>query len=270
MLRTGGQTSKLSRDLANIRQQLKSGKTRGANSRDLDPEENAALERKRDALMAQMNLQAKERVVNRINAHTTTAVDAAADRIIENQQPTNQRVEAIAAIIVDGKVPPRAEEQSAQERLAQIRQIKSGLTTEAEQLREEKKEDLVRAAEEREERMNTVRSSRTERIKSKKKPAAKSSVANDADTSTSKCNATLVSGKRKGQECGAELPCKRHKQQAFPTVPSAASRDTTTPTSPHSTSATAASEDGMPSEVAPSSPLAESKSELESESKSGE
>ena len=119
--------------------QLKSGKTRGANPRDLYPGEIGALEKKRDALQAQIREAAKERAVNRINAHTTIE----ADRVIENQRPTNERieamaprVEAVAAIIVDGKAPPRAKGQTAQERLAQIRQTKSSLTTEAEELRE--------------------------------------------------------------------------------------------------------------------------------------
>ena len=107
----------------------------------------------------------------------------------------------------------------------------------------------------------------------------------EADTSTAKCTATFKSGKRKGAQCGAELPCKRHKvdQQAIPTVedvPSSASGDTTTPTSGASplhsvsqlsmpTSTAEASEDGMqssqsspPPEIAPAAtvPVAENAS----------
>ena len=67
----GGPTSKLSQDLNNINRQLKSGKTRGHNPRDLTPEEITALGKKRDALVMQMRDSAKERAVNRINAHST-------------------------------------------------------------------------------------------------------------------------------------------------------------------------------------------------------
>ena len=67
----GSKPSKLSKDLGNVVAQLKSKKTRGANPRDLEPEEIAALEQKRDALKAQMNQIAKERRIARINGHTT-------------------------------------------------------------------------------------------------------------------------------------------------------------------------------------------------------
>ena len=74
----GSKPSKLSKDLGNVVAQLRSQKTRGANPRDLEPEEIAALEQKRDALKAQMKQMAKERTVARINGHTT----AEADRVI--------------------------------------------------------------------------------------------------------------------------------------------------------------------------------------------
>jgi len=170
MPHAGGQNSKLSRDLANVRIQLKSGRSRGVAPRDLDPDEIGALEKKRDNLVADMQHKAKERGVARIISHTTAAVNSAADRIIESQVPSNQRLEAIAAIFVDGKAPPKAKGQSAQERLAQIRQIKSSLTTEADELREDRKNERVQAAEDREKRMNTVKTSRKERRT--QKPAA--------------------------------------------------------------------------------------------------
>ena len=74
----GSKPSKLSKDLGNVVAQLKSKKTRGANPRDLEPEEIVALEQKRDALKAQMKQMAKERTVARVNGHTT----AEADRVI--------------------------------------------------------------------------------------------------------------------------------------------------------------------------------------------
>ncbi len=84
-----GSPSKLSRALADDKLQLKSKKTRGANPRELTLEEVTALELERDGLLGQMRAAAKERAVNRINAHTTAAADAAADRVIESQKRTN-------------------------------------------------------------------------------------------------------------------------------------------------------------------------------------
>ena len=57
----GGKQSKLSDALGNVNRQLRSGKTRGANPRDLEPEEISALEQKRDDLTALMKEKAKER-----------------------------------------------------------------------------------------------------------------------------------------------------------------------------------------------------------------
>ena len=115
----GGKPSKLNKDIGNIRLQLKSGRTRGQNPRDLTPEENTALEQKRNALLAQMRDSAKERAVSRISAHTTLE----ADRVIESQRATNDRVEAMSAVIVDGKIPTRSANQAPEERLGQIRQV---------------------------------------------------------------------------------------------------------------------------------------------------
>ncbi len=67
----GGPTSKRSLELGNINRQLKSGKTRGSNPRELPPEEITALEQRRDFLQAQMREAAKERTLSRITAHTT-------------------------------------------------------------------------------------------------------------------------------------------------------------------------------------------------------
>ncbi len=70
MSHLGSKTSKESRALANIRLQLKTGKTRGKNPRELPTEEITALESRRDALTEQMKQKARERTVARINAHT--------------------------------------------------------------------------------------------------------------------------------------------------------------------------------------------------------
>ena len=58
-----GATSKQSRDLANVRLQLKTGKTRGSNPRPLSSEEVHALEARRDQLRAEMAGRQRQRVV---------------------------------------------------------------------------------------------------------------------------------------------------------------------------------------------------------------
>ena len=75
----GGTNSALANELPNVMRQLKSGKTRGSNPRDLDPEEISALEQQRDALRTKMRKAATERNIARINAHTS----ACADRVVE-------------------------------------------------------------------------------------------------------------------------------------------------------------------------------------------
>ena len=127
----GGKTSLLTQELNNIKRQLKSGKTRSKNPRDLNAEEIAALTQKRDILIAKMAAQAKERAVNRINSHTTKEVD----RIIENQRPTNETVSALGAMFLRGELPA-CEGQSDVERLAQIKQAKACLQKQERQLRE--------------------------------------------------------------------------------------------------------------------------------------
>ena len=81
-----GPTSKLSRYLAHVKEQLKTGKTRGTNPRDLSPEEITALEQKRDALQTTMKIQARERVIARVNSHAT----AEANRVIQTIQDSIQ------------------------------------------------------------------------------------------------------------------------------------------------------------------------------------
>ena len=110
-----GKHTKASRDLANVRVQLKTGKTRGSNPRLLSPEEVDALKTKEKDLVAQMAAATKERAINRINAHTTTE----ADRVIESQRAANRNVSELHAIIVEGRVTPQ-EGESAAESLARV------------------------------------------------------------------------------------------------------------------------------------------------------
>ena len=76
-----GPTSKLSRDLANVQADLRTGKTRAKTPRDFTPEEIRAKEALRDRLKKQMRENAAQRAIRRINEHTTTE----ADRVIEAQ-----------------------------------------------------------------------------------------------------------------------------------------------------------------------------------------
>ena len=63
--------SKLRRDLSNVAVQLRSGQTRGANPRKLTDDEVEDLRRRHDCLRAHMSEARKQRIVARVNAHTT-------------------------------------------------------------------------------------------------------------------------------------------------------------------------------------------------------
>ena len=60
----GGKQSTLSSALGNVNRQLKSGKTRGTNPRNLEPDEIAALQQKRDSSTAEMKQRAQERATS--------------------------------------------------------------------------------------------------------------------------------------------------------------------------------------------------------------
>ena len=64
-----GPTSKASRALADVRLQLKTGKTK--KGRALEPEEITALERKRDLLVSAIRVERQNKAVARITSHTT-------------------------------------------------------------------------------------------------------------------------------------------------------------------------------------------------------
>ena len=66
-----GPTSKASRDLAQVRFQLKTGKTR--KGRPLEPEEITALEEKRDRMVAEMRAERQKKAVH---AQNEVVVDA--------------------------------------------------------------------------------------------------------------------------------------------------------------------------------------------------
>ena len=64
-----GRASIQSRTLANVRLQLRTGKTRGSNPRPLSLEEVRALEARRDQLQTEMANRQRQRIVSRVNAH---------------------------------------------------------------------------------------------------------------------------------------------------------------------------------------------------------
>ena len=84
--------SKQSRDLANVRLQLNSGKTRGSNPRPLSPEEVRALEARRDQLQAEMAEGRRQRLVGRVNAHTTQEAEQTREAIHTELQPLTSLV----------------------------------------------------------------------------------------------------------------------------------------------------------------------------------
>ena len=87
-----GTISKQSRDLANVRLQLKSGKTRGSNPRPLSSEEVRALEARRDQLQAKMADRQRQRLVVRVNAHATQEAEQTREAIIAELQPLTSLV----------------------------------------------------------------------------------------------------------------------------------------------------------------------------------
>ncbi len=78
--------------------------------------------------------QAKETLVRK-------DIAAQGDRVISSQRQPNERLEAMAKIVVDGNLPLRTSEQTDAERLAQIRHQKNLLSTEEELLLEEKRKE---------------------------------------------------------------------------------------------------------------------------------
>jgi hypothetical protein len=91
----GGQTSKISKDLANIQMQLKSGKTHGNNPRELSPEEITALEHRRDSLKTQMREIAKSGITARVNSHTTAETERVIACVQGTTVPAQQYFKAI-------------------------------------------------------------------------------------------------------------------------------------------------------------------------------
>ena len=76
-----------SRTLANVRLQLRTGKTRGTNPRPLSSEEVCALEARRDELQAEMATRQRQRILSRVNIHTSQEAERTREVIVTELQP---------------------------------------------------------------------------------------------------------------------------------------------------------------------------------------
>ena len=103
-----GVISKQSRELANVRLQLKSGKTRGTNPRPLVPEEVRALEARREQLASTVGARRLLRVVGRVNAHITQEVEQTRDAIITELQPLTSLVSGDSADSREERIKARS------------------------------------------------------------------------------------------------------------------------------------------------------------------
>ena len=82
-----GRPSIQSRALAHVRLQLKTGKTRGTNPRPLTSEEVCALEARRDELQAEMATRQRQRILSRVNNHTSQEAERTREVIVTELQP---------------------------------------------------------------------------------------------------------------------------------------------------------------------------------------
>ena len=87
-----GRHSIQSRALANVRLQLRTGKTRGSNPRPLSPEEVSALEARRDELQTEMANRQRQRILSRVNTHTSQEAERTREVIITELQPLTSLV----------------------------------------------------------------------------------------------------------------------------------------------------------------------------------
>ena len=92
-----GVISKQSRELANVRLQLKTGKTRGTKPRPLTPEELRALEARREQLVSTVGARRLLSVVGRVNAHAAQEAEQTRNAIIAELQPLTSLVSGDSA-----------------------------------------------------------------------------------------------------------------------------------------------------------------------------
>ena len=97
-----GRLSIQSRTLANVRLQLRTGKTRGNNPRPLSAEEVCALEARRDELQTEMANRQRQRILSRVNIHTSQEAERTRKVIITELQP-------ITALVVGSEADSKEE-----------------------------------------------------------------------------------------------------------------------------------------------------------------
>jgi hypothetical protein len=105
--------SKLSRKLANVKEQLRKGTTRSANPRPLLREEFQTLEAQRDKLQAEMVEATRKRVVARVNAHTTTEAQQTREEVRAEgrwtREDTAAQLEPLTSLVAGADDENRAE-----------------------------------------------------------------------------------------------------------------------------------------------------------------
>ena len=179
--------SKLSKDLGNIRAQLKSGVTRSANPRSLTSQEIDDLEGRRDALIEQMRTEKQNRFLSRINTHTTNQ----ADRVIESvgatvTEATKSSDAFFHAVSGSGSstdlkvrskmLMVRANEAAKAERAA----VREAAKVEAQKQKEEEKKKLAE--------QKAVEKTNAKALKDAAKNATKPKVASNQESGSSKCD----------------------------------------------------------------------------------
>ena len=128
----GSRPSKLSKDLGHIREQLKSGKTRGKHPRDLEPKEIEDLEKARDGIIKQMHENRAARLTVRINSHTTSEADRVITAVKDATKDSEHFFQAVGGagsstdLRAQARVlQARATEQARQERANERAKIKA-------------------------------------------------------------------------------------------------------------------------------------------------
>ena len=232
-------TSKASRDLGNVVQQLRTGKTRGSNPRDLEPAEIADLRTRESVLRAQVKEAVRARVVNRVNAHTSEVAERVVERVVESQ-------DAAAAAVIDrvggalsaylGVVP--SEGASAREKLhdagklhalslARVKAAKAEVQREAEEERKGAEgagmtlrawralrdrpvlaDEEVRVVQDRASKKGKGKRVASEGVALRAAKAPRASPSRPSGSSG--CTTKLPHGKRAGELCGRKLPCRFH------------------------------------------------------------
>ena len=132
--------SQISRDLANVRHQLKTEHTRGTNPRPLRVDEIRDLRRQLDKLLARKKEVANKRAVARIERHTTTEADRVVQAVHQDGIETRNVLQPLVALVAG------AEGTSIEERLKAKRNQIAFLRAEIRELLEQKRQDRAAAA----------------------------------------------------------------------------------------------------------------------------